>query len=543
VATSQEQPSGVAPKQSLIRVLIHGYLSFTPKTKGTDAEVVVEGNQSAKCTVQLNDEQQYTINEDNCKPVWSAILGGDVTIELRESKSTATQSIELGALPTTDTIDIQCTNSGGQEASFEKFSRPLSLNPDGRVVVQERVVGSSVKTSTRSYEARDTPASVLKAELENLAKQPVEAKHEVSIGFLQNGVEKAITFKKNDTCYDPSKVFASDDDFNFEQECESTLRPEHRGEAKKPEQAQRRAVRNRNWSYLICVNYTDTASPEIKIYPTKKGADIDAVKYGNHLFSGRDVKVRVWHREGIEIKAELDGETAQLNFIFDGTGDSKVESLKGSTPAAPRILRTPHEHESPGLKSGHPMLKVTGNIKGVSESKTTYAKQLTVTDVYLGAMRLAAAFSLAPLERKYELRDPFQTDNPGKEITISAGDQYGVMSAELVFGYTVFTMPAFEKERKPIFGWFFGLGLVSGSESGLDALKSVHTGPELAIGHDFGIVLDVSLRRTTALRSGYDVGTAVSESEKYSRMGITPAFGVLLNLSPRIWDTFKKAGQ
>lgn len=302
--------------------------------------------------------------------------------------------------------------------------------------------------------------------------------------------------------------------------------------------ARAKATRAEDWGYVICINAVDPNASEAVIVTTREGADPLAERTGTHIFSGRPIDVRVWANPKATVKVDLGGTAGLLNRVADPPGAAKA--AVGVTKATAAKFRKQFAGRS--TTEDFVDLKVTQTVK-ISKDKTETLPEvvipLRVEDAWVGAFRVAASAAWAPWDRTWKTRTRNTALNPGEEIAIDEGADSGLAHVELVAGYSVFWWPVYEDERTVSAATSFGLGVLSSGESkGLDLFSSVHITPvELVVGRYFGVGLDVSLRRTERLRSEYDVGSPISNGQDFTAFGVTPAFGVTLNFSPKFVET------
>lgn len=94
------------------------------------------------------------------------------------------------------------------------------------------------------------------------------------------------------------------------------------------------------------------------------------------------------------------------------------------------------------------------------------------------------------------------------------------------------------------FAWYLGTGLLRFGD-GLDpvqAIPSLHTGPELSLGSTFSIAATGSVRAATALAADLSPGDALDSDTLPSRIVPVFGFGVVLNLSSEGFTLFTKGG-
>jgi hypothetical protein len=290
------------------------------------------------------------------------------------------------------------------------------------------------------------------------------------------------------------------------------------------------AARNANWKYHINVTVTGLDSVTVEHATTEPNADPEFVECGDHLFEGRKIKVIVSHPANYKATIELDGTEGTLVPVYNGT-----EGLKaGDRPTkVEKIFR--------GRKAGQ-TVKLVITLTDTAGKTEIIERTYDVTAVYVAAIRFGFAGLVSPWEQEYSTRaaaDP--ANNPGRVITSEAGASSPLFHTELVTSVSAFFTPVYEGEMTVTGGVMFGLGiLATGTETGFEALTSVHAGLELDVGRDFAIAAVVALRRTEVLKDGYFVGRAIAENEGYTRFGVRPSFGLMLTWSPAFSKAFGK---
>lgn len=314
--------------------------------------------------------------------------------------------------------------------------------------------------------------------------------------------------------------------------------PSYAPKSPEPSDSEKRKARNKavreSWHYVVCIDASNPNDIEPHRKTTVDGADFDFVDRGNHLFEGRKVEVRVWHRADQEVNIDLDGEEGTTNHIYDATTtDGFVEDTHKWT-----------SQSFPGRRTDQTVqLSVTVTSADSKAVIATHEETYGVTAVYRAAIRFGLVGLVSPFAREYS--DRAATDaanNPGKVITVDGGGRSPLLHSELVTAMSVFFTPVYQGETTVTGGAMFGLGiLATGGKEGFNALTSVHFGLELDVGRDFAIAAIVALRRTDVLKDGYFVGRAVADDEQYTRFGVRPSFGLMLTWSPAFTQAFGKA--
>lgn len=304
-----------------------------------------------------------------------------------------------------------------------------------------------------------------------------------------------------------------------------------------------------NWYYLVCYDLTDPSRPKtITLTEPKEVATIlertydRSAKEQQTLLAGHEIVVVVWGAPGTDVDIDIDGNPDWGTTIHIPEGTFEAKRV--------RATELPHKVEVFAPRGGEYLeLSVTGKQKPAPDKPLETVFELEHTrrleSLYRGAIRVGLALSWSPWDRTYEAR----TGSGGVRYIavgsgadrVGSGRAVGLLDAELVFGYSVFTRLVPSLHRGAVFAWYFGAGLVKAGATGVSVLNSVHTGPEIAIGRNVGIAFTASLRRTRWLENDYRVGQVLRPDEDVpTRFGVTPVFSILVSLQPAV---FKAAGK
>ncbi|MFM7200960.1 MAG: hypothetical protein ACKO6N_09240 [Myxococcota bacterium] len=173
----------------------------------------------------------------------------------------------------------------------------------------------------------------------------------------------------------------------------------------------------------------------------------------------------------------------------------------------------------PGLLPGAVSLEVT-------QGEEVRAFSFQVQRQYVGALKASVAFpTLDAVDRRYDVYRPVGSDQ-GQLVEVDSG----VVDVELVMGYKHFFQPALEGEVKNRLGVYFGVGVLKGSDGGVNFLQSYYLGLDYGNAY-FSVALAGVLRQTDRLAEGLEVGDPVTSSADI-RLNSAFRFGVAVVVSP-----------
>jgi hypothetical protein len=247
----------------------------------------------------------------------------------------------------------------------------------------------------------------------------------------------------------------------------------------------------------------------------------------------RSFVVYVWHPAGTRAKVALAGAPGQASSVYVPGG---MEKLGPAAFAAAGPEETPRSVWTFGpRKRGAAALSVTilsppgegEPVKELLKVEQTYA----VEAFYRAAVRLGIGLSWMPWARRVGRRS---TGDGQKHAEVIEGADQGLFSAELVAGASYFFCEMPEHALKVCAAAGIRLGLL-GSEGGeLKTMRSLMIGPELAIGPDFALGIFGGIQRHDVPAVGFEPGTSLPSSTLAipTQLGLTPAFGVVVNFTP-----------
>jgi hypothetical protein len=270
--------------------------------------------------------------------------------------------------------------------------------------------------------------------------------------------------------------------------------------------------------YLICVDAFEKSHDAATLYCAKPNAD-DCSSQGELLDAGRSFVVVVWTDSNVSAGMELSG-TAGFSrayarsaekLAFDG-----VEVVQNVEYFSPR---------KPGP------VKLTVTVRVTSQELFTVERKYTIRGSYPLAIRLGLGISWAPWAREVGIRAA--ADGQRYAAVVSGADD-GLVENELVAGISYFLLEEVKEDSlTPTLAIGVRLGVVNiGSDGGW--FQSLMVGPELAIGPDLSIGLFGGIRRIDLPDAGHEPGRLVlpGTMEIPTHIGLTPAFGVVLNFTP-----------
>lgn len=293
-----------------------------------------------------------------------------------------------------------------------------------------------------------------------------------------------------------------------------------------------------NWSadysktklfYLICVDAT-MARRGVSTLSCKKQDRTTCRVQDNVFDSGRDFIVVVWTDKGARPHVVLGG-IAGKSELYDPSNKGIGQSLVPET----EVL-----HISPFSSRKAGTLKLTVTVPTGGEP-IKEELDYTIRASYRAAIRLGLGISWAPWARKVGIRT---AANGQRYAAVVSGADDGLVENELVAGYSFFLKKVKQDSLDVSMAIGLRLGVVD-IDSGAGWFRSLMVGPELAIGQDFAIGIFGGIRRVDLPDAGYEPGRLLGPDVGSipTHVGVTPAFGVVLNFTPGFLDSFGKANQ
>jgi hypothetical protein len=179
-----------------------------------------------------------------------------------------------------------------------------------------------------------------------------------------------------------------------------------------------------------------------------------------------------------------------------------------------------------------------GTPKGGQSSGTSDAVQFTyeymVPQEYSGAMRLGISGVISPFDHAYVIRKA-----PDAAFGSIVDNGVSPFDGELALGFAWFAFNRDDggriyvgQDSKTHWGLYTGLGLVSGSTTGVTWLRSLYLGLEYEFAPNSSVAFAGMIRRVNRLGAGLAVGDPVSDGTTLTTTGYAPAFGLVLNFTP-----------
>lgn len=168
--------------------------------------------------------------------------------------------------------------------------------------------------------------------------------------------------------------------------------------------------------------------------------------------------------------------------------------------------------------------------------KAAATYEYLVQQQYSGALRFGLSGVFTAQEHAYGIRKA-----PGSMIGSLVDNGASPFDAEVVAGYAPFVFNWDDGGRsyggrsqrsQNSIAPYIGLGLVSGSASGVSWLKSLYLGLEYELGANCSIAGALVLRRVDRLAYGLSVGDPVADGTTLTTSGYAGGFGVVLNFTP-----------
>ncbi len=287
--------------------------------------------------------------------------------------------------------------------------------------------------------------------------------------------------------------------------------------------------------YRVCVDLTNTSNPPLVRMMLKSGV----WQCANDPFvleSGIPIQVFVKKKSG-RIDIKLSGNIDNPPLILD-------------TPVATRVAKVDEESNDAPVRSYFPgqtgsiaELTVTFTAKpagGDATDKapaavTAFHRNFAVENFYRGIFRLGVAASYAWNASAYSTHT---TTGGNKYVGLDAGP--GINSGEIMAGYSIFiyTSQGGDKGMSDLhtgwgLDWYGGLGVAKVDATGVKALTSFRTGPELAYGLLFSGGLTVGFERHDYLAEGIKPNGFLPPglTTPPTKFGVTPSVGLVLNFS------------
>jgi hypothetical protein len=291
--------------------------------------------------------------------------------------------------------------------------------------------------------------------------------------------------------------------------------------------------------HLLCADLRDASNPKVceprAWYGENGRLQTDCVDAGYAIEPNRLIKVHIWRAGGTKLTMTLSGTPGVVSGLYDATNPPAVAARAAGCELPP--IQTTQSFAP--RKEEFIDLKFTVTNPTSTDLSFEFSQPFRVKRAYRYALRTGLAGMWAPWDRKYAARESGDPANPGKEVVVEQGADGGITTASLTLGLSIFAATIDNYSLRPTFSWYFGLGLLSGNAKGVDAMTSAVTGPEISFGKDFSVALVAGAARTRKLDQGLVPGSALpqGESEVPTTFAFTPAFGVMLNLAPYVWDS------
>jgi hypothetical protein len=226
---------------------------------------------------------------------------------------------------------------------------------------------------------------------------------------------------------------------------------------------------------------------------------------------------------------------APVTYVPKGIKEENKPPPSGITPTFGR--KVARNEFGPQLG---PKLTVNVKIKLGDKDSVTVSRTYVIQNQYWTALRVGLGLSWSPWAREVGVRS---TSSGAKYTAITDGDGpvAGLFAPELVVSYSYFLgQPMPDDDPHVRVALNLGVGALRAGSSGVSALSSVRGGLELAYGLDFSLVVAAGINQHNFPKDGYQPGNALPNSADTNgptRYGVTPGFGVVLNLTPTFLKT------
>lgn len=264
--------------------------------------------------------------------------------------------------------------------------------------------------------------------------------------------------------------------------------------------------------------------------------DPGLLAHGNRLLVNRRFVVVVFHpKEATKVDVGMDGYGFSTStYVPAGLEGIGLESTESATASEPTFSTS--RFERPPVVGGTRILTVSYKMPGKVKDSTVPASMTAtylVEELYDSAWRLGLAASWAPLARKYGVR----TGDAGAYAAVLDGDGglQGTAKVELFVGHTWYLEDRREFDRNFHMGFYFGLGVLELGNDAVKPLSSVMVGLDMAVGHDFSVVVGGGMRRYDRLPGDVAVGQAVPAGTILdTAVGLSPTIAIMINFSPAL---------
>ncbi|TMQ05330.1 MAG: hypothetical protein E6J90_49325 [Deltaproteobacteria bacterium] len=180
---------------------------------------------------------------------------------------------------------------------------------------------------------------------------------------------------------------------------------------------------------------------------------------------------------------------------------------------------------------------------GPKLKKSTFAYELYVPKIYGGALRLGiGAVRVHGLEHSYGARKVAGSDF--SQVVDNGADP---VNLEVVVGYAPFLGAkltsdmggrTYMRDDNPWtrFAPYFGVGIISSSNSKFEWLRSLYAGVEYELTPGSSLALALVIRRVDALANGLSVGMPVADTTNLTRVTYEAGVGVVFNFTPAFFQ-------
>lgn len=294
--------------------------------------------------------------------------------------------------------------------------------------------------------------------------------------------------------------------------------------------------------YVICADVQRAAVPVVTTWMKHADGSVERVD-DFRLGVNVPVTVYAWHKVSSQPSIEFAGGSEGVSTTTYVPPTKLVQGRgaddKPDAPAAPEEVTYTRKDFAP--RKG-PSTTLTITLKSGAEAAVVVTHGYSMESLYRTAFRVGIGAAWSPWARDVAIR----TAADGRRYSaISGGDGAfpGLVNMELIIGYSIFARPIREFHADDTVGFNFGLGVLRAGAN-VDALSSLRFGVEWAHGLDFSLMLSAGLNRHDQPTEAYKPGLAIPASAGTSgtiekSFGVTPGFGLVMNLSPAF---FKVAG-
>ena len=310
--------------------------------------------------------------------------------------------------------------------------------------------------------------------------------------------------------------------------------------------------------YVLCVDMRDAPQTTWRLFSHYEGGDLRVKDdlagerragvarvevFDPYLLPDRPMLVSVATPAGARAALKSSGD---IQSPDEGSIDAGFEGQSGGSAAGEGLeeefLLAPRK---PGAMTVTVTLSTSKVVENAPVWGDAYSRdfEFVVLRKRVGALRTGLGVAWTPSAREYAM--VAMPDGSGDRVTVARG-KGKVVDPELVIGFApflgagrVYTADRQALGRRRVGGgvesWlapYLGLGLVSGSSTGVDFLQTWYLGADLEIGRGFSIDLAMTARSADRLLAPYTVGAVAPEGSDPLGKRLRPGLGLIVCVTP-----------